>query len=136
LNAAGRRPAWIPVAVAGAVAVALVRTFVEPSRVALRVGGRSLPTVCPVRLLTGRPCPSCGMARGVALLCHGRVREAREVNAASPLGAAVLLVALVRHGVRAQPSGQGARAQPSGRDARSQVTGRVARSQVTGRGGP
>lgn len=89
------RPRWAPVLPALA-AVAFVRVCVEPSRTALRIRGRTLPTVCPIRLLTGRPCPSCGMARGVGLVCHGRLREAREANAASPLAAAFLLVLLVR----------------------------------------
>jgi hypothetical protein len=81
---------------AAVAAVALVRATVEPSSASLRLrGGRSLPVICPIRLVTGRPCLSCGMARGVALLCHGRIREAREVNAASPLAFAFLLALLV-----------------------------------------
>ncbi len=32
-----------------------------------------LPTLCPVRALTGHACPGCGMGRALALLAHGQI---------------------------------------------------------------
>jgi hypothetical protein len=48
------------------------------------------PVGCPVRALTGLPCPGCGLLRSMHLLVHGRIGGALGTN---PL--ATLLVALV-----------------------------------------
>lgn len=47
------------------------------------------PTLCPFRLLTGWPCPTCGMTRAWVLLGHGRWSEAMALN---PMTAPVLAV--------------------------------------------
>lgn len=47
--------------------------------------------VCPFRLLTGLPCPMCGMTRGLASLLRGRWTDAVGFHLLSP----VVLVALV-----------------------------------------
>ena len=40
-----------------------------------------LPTpLCPLHAVTGIPCPSCGMTRGLGCLLHGRVTEAFLYN--------------------------------------------------------
>jgi hypothetical protein len=53
---------------------------------------------CPLRSLTGLPCPFCGMTRGVTALVHGRVADAALFNPGSVLIvlAAVLLLVMWR----------------------------------------
>lgn len=34
------------------------------------------PTICPMPLITGIPCPGCGLIRSLCLLTHGHVGEA------------------------------------------------------------
>ena len=46
--------------------------------------------LCPFRLLTGLPCPMCGMTRGIASLLRGRWPDAVAYHAFSPLVAAGL----------------------------------------------
>ena len=41
------------------------------------------PVLCPVRRVTGRPCPGCGLSRSLVRLVHGHLRAAA---AAHPLG--------------------------------------------------
>lgn len=55
------------------------------------------PVVCPFRLLTGLPCPGCGMTRAWVFLAHGSVGDALMANpfALVTLPAAVVLVLLV-----------------------------------------
>ena len=38
-----------------------------------------LPTLCPLRALTGVPCPGCGITRALCLWAHGRFSEAVTV---------------------------------------------------------
>ena len=40
---------------------------------------------CPFRVITGLPCPLCGMTRGVAALLRGRWQEALGFHLFSPL---------------------------------------------------
>ena len=50
------------------------------------------PILCPFRLATGIPCPSCGMTKSFAHMGGGRVRDAFLANPAGPcLFAAVVL---------------------------------------------
>jgi hypothetical protein len=56
------------------------------------VGDPGVP--CPLRTLTGVPCPFCGMTRGVTDLVHGDVVHALLMNPGSVL-AVVLAVALL-----------------------------------------
>ena len=41
--------------------------------------------LCPFRLLTGWPCPMCGMTRGVAALLRARFADAIAFHLFSPL---------------------------------------------------
>jgi hypothetical protein len=41
--------------------------------------------LCPVALLTGRPCPGCGLTRATLALLHGHVREAVGIHPLAPL---------------------------------------------------
>jgi hypothetical protein len=69
----------------------------EPSEV------RAGPVVCPFRMVTGLPCPGCGMTRAWVLLAHGRPDAAMLANPfvllvmpAAVLWVLVTLSALVR----------------------------------------
>ncbi len=55
------------------------------------------PVVCPFRLVTGLPCPGCGLTRAWVFLAHGRVGDAVSANpfALVTLPAAVVLLAAV-----------------------------------------
>jgi len=91
LAAFARRPG------SGSVLV-LVTGFVVPPP---PVGGGTmhllgLPTLCPLRALTGVPCPGCGMTRALCLCCHGRFFEAVTVyHPAVPLVLVGLIAAAV-----------------------------------------
>jgi hypothetical protein len=52
------------------------------------------PVICPFRLLTGLPCPGCGLTRSWVHLAHGQWRDSFLAN---PFGVVLvaLLVALV-----------------------------------------
>jgi hypothetical protein len=84
-----------------AIALALSRLLTPAKPGApLTLRGRELPSVCLIRHVTGRPCLSCGLTRGVAFLARGNVRDAVRANPLSPIVAAVAvgraLVALRR----------------------------------------
>ena len=55
------------------------------------------PVVCPFRLVTGLPCPGCGMTRAWVFLAHGRLGEAVSANpfAFVTMPAALVIVLLV-----------------------------------------
>ncbi len=50
----------------------------------VRLAGRDLPTLCPYRLLTSRPCPGCGLTRAMVLAVHGDMTQARRSHPAAP----------------------------------------------------
>jgi hypothetical protein len=64
------------------------------------------PTVCPLRRLTGLPCPACGLTRSVNAATHLRIR--RSVSA-HPLGFPVLGALVLVAAGRWQPSVEGPR---------------------------
>jgi hypothetical protein len=43
------------------------------------------PVFCPLALMTGMPCPGCGITRAFCFATHGRFREAFEYHAIWPL---------------------------------------------------
>jgi hypothetical protein len=49
------------------------------------------PLACPLRTLTGIPCPLCGATRAVVALAHGDVFQSLRFN---PVGIVVVLVAI------------------------------------------
>jgi hypothetical protein len=69
-----------------AVCAAAVST-VYPALVA-HTGGQGLP--CPLRTLTGVPCPFCGMTTATVAITHGRWGAAASANPLAYLAAALL----------------------------------------------
>jgi Protein of unknown function (DUF2752) len=49
------------------------------------------PLACPLRTITGIPCPLCGMTRAVVAAMHGHLLESLRFN---PAGLLVVLVAI------------------------------------------
>jgi len=52
---------------------------------------------CPLRTLTGVPCPMCGMTTSVEATVHGHVSRALAANPAGVVAVAVAVFLLVRH---------------------------------------
>jgi len=51
---------------------------------------------CPLKTITGVPCPLCGMTRGVTALVHGDFARALLMNPASYVAVALALLLLVQ----------------------------------------
>ena len=51
---------------------------------------------CPLRAMTGIPCPMCGMTRGVTALVHGDLGDALFLSPGSLLAVALAVVLLVQ----------------------------------------
>jgi hypothetical protein len=54
------------------------------------------PFACPLRALTGIPCPFCGMTRACVALVHGHVAASLAFNPAGILVVALAAVLLIR----------------------------------------
>jgi Protein of unknown function (DUF2752) len=54
------------------------------------------PFVCPLRSITGIPCPMCGMTRAVVAAVHGEVFASLRYNPAGILVLALALVLILR----------------------------------------
>jgi len=59
---------------------------------ALLLRNRRGPVLCPFRLITGGPCPVCGLTRAVGHALSGDVRCSRGQHRLGPVVAAGLLV--------------------------------------------
>jgi hypothetical protein len=84
---------WFYVAV-GAIFWALAR-WLEPSQGAAVLHGVWLPP-CPLKALSGIPCPFCGLTTGIAWLARWHWPEAWHSNILSPV-VALLSIALVAY---------------------------------------
>ena len=92
-------PSWI--VLLGVLALWLAARIVHPTPAGAVLHGYWLPA-CPLRGLTGIPCPFCGITTGCSWLVRGHFREAWHSNILSPflmfgslvLGAYVLIVRL------------------------------------------
>jgi hypothetical protein len=76
LASAARRPHSLPEQLGMAGLGAAAAAFVSPA--ASRATGLGLP--CPLRTLTGIPCPTCGMTTAATSLASGDVRAAMAAN--------------------------------------------------------
>jgi hypothetical protein len=76
------------------VTVIVLPSLILASNVVLGLRGH-LKAFCLFKYLTGLPCPGCGITRGLALLAHGRVRDALDANPASVLVMAVIVLPLL-----------------------------------------
>lgn len=65
-----------------------------PAAIALSVSPFDPVPPCPLRTITGIPCPLCGSTRGVIAAVHGHIGDALVLNPAS-IGVLVLALALV-----------------------------------------
>lgn len=68
-----------------AIAVLLVPAFLEPGDSLLGVHTRLHLPPCLFHLITGVPCPLCGMTTSFSLLLHGRPARAFLAHPAGPL---------------------------------------------------
>jgi hypothetical protein len=50
------------------------------------------PTLCPFRLLTGLPCPGCGLTRSIGVLAQGNLQLSLNFH---PLGIVIVFIALL-----------------------------------------
>ncbi len=82
-----RSNAWAQFIVAGGL-LAFFRFFPIPMHPKF--------SVCGFLWLTGRPCPLCGMTRGLSALTHGRWLEAVRFNWLSPIVLLILCAGLIR----------------------------------------
>lgn len=48
--------------------------------------------LCPFRIVTGKPCPLCGLTRAIAQATHGRWQSAFALNALWPAFAAMMIL--------------------------------------------
>ena len=69
------------------------------------------PPLCPFRLVTGLPCPGCGLTRSLVSLLHGDVSAAVCFHPLGPVVASVLLALAI---VELRRTWQAARSGPSG----------------------
>lgn len=53
--------------------------------------GENLPLLCPIKRITGIPCPSCGSTRSLVKVLHGQLEDAFLINPIG-LGLAIGLV--------------------------------------------
>lgn len=69
----------------------------------LRPGAHG-PVLCPMRLITGVWCPTCGMTRAVGWLAHGNLHESLRYHPLAALlvleGAVVAAIFVYRHRTR------------------------------------
>lgn len=57
------------------------------------------PTLCPFRLITGLPCPGCGLTRSWTAAAHGDIAEAFSYNFFGPISLIATVLFVVAVGV-------------------------------------
>lgn len=83
----GRARGWFCLAV---LAATFVLRLEGRERVALPGrAGPALPVICPLRRLSGHPCPGCGLTRSLVAVSHGQLRVAARAH---PFGCWVYLL--------------------------------------------
>lgn len=81
-----------------AAALAIAAAVLAPTRAL-----EAAPTLCTVRWITGRPCPTCGMTRSWNALARGRVRDSVRFHPFGPLLFGAALIAVVAPGQLDRP---------------------------------
>lgn len=89
----GSNLAVVAVVIALLAAGAVLHPVGSGENSALSFLGLTLPTVCSFRLMTGLPCPGCGLTRAVALLMHGQLGASLAMH---PFGIAAVGLALLQ----------------------------------------
>ena len=90
MSISAKAPALAPlewVAIGGAFAIGIAACL-DPDTIA------DGPTVCPFRLVTGLPCPACGLTRSWVFTMHGQWMDAVSSNVFGPALLAVTLLAV------------------------------------------
>jgi hypothetical protein len=94
-RAEAERTAWLGFSPTRGPSVALVATVAAGALGAAALLGPETvddgPVLCPFRLVTGLPCPGCGLTRSWVYLLHGQVGDAMAAN---PFGIVALLLAV------------------------------------------
>ncbi|WP_207839931.1 DUF2752 domain-containing protein [Williamsia soli] len=57
------------------------------------------PTLCPMRLITGLPCPGCGLTRSWTAAAHGDVADAFSYNIFGPVSLLATIMFVVAVGI-------------------------------------
>jgi hypothetical protein len=70
--------------ISGVIGLWLAARILTPAAGGAKLRGVWLPS-CPLRALTGIPCPLCGITTGCAWLAHGDLSHAWRSNILSPL---------------------------------------------------
>lgn len=74
-------------------AIALVLSLGVIRAISLNTDGLTNgPILCPIRLLTGYPCPACGTTRSIGAITEGRFSDALSLN---PIGFLVIFALAV-----------------------------------------
>jgi hypothetical protein len=86
-------------------AIVILTSFVlkADDRTGILIPGstRSMPPMCTSRVIFGMDCPGCGMTRAFIAISHGRFARAWELNRASFLVYAFVLVQIPWHTLQA-----------------------------------
>jgi len=75
--------------------ILLAALLLDPANAPGRLSlfGHPLPSTCAFHLVTGAPCPSCGLTRSVTLTIHGSPRQAFLMH---PIGPFIALAAILQ----------------------------------------
>lgn len=93
--AARARPRDILGLVCGGMLLAAMALAPESDGRRVTLMGHPIPSTCVFRIVSGRPCPACGLTRGVALSVRGHVSRAVSMHPLAPLFTAAMVVQLL-----------------------------------------
>jgi hypothetical protein len=83
-----RRAVWMRCVVATAASIVLAASWIYAP------WSQSGPVLCPLRLLTGIPCPSCGLTRSFCAAAHGDFSAAFGFHVIGPILFAATAIAI------------------------------------------
>jgi len=85
---------WIGAFTCGALALAGFWA-VTPTPEGISISGHVLAAPCLFKVVTGMPCPGCGMTRSVAYSLHGHPLQALSFHWFGPLAAAFIVLLIL-----------------------------------------